>query len=318
MTTPCCLTVGYLHIYSTFYCRVFLYIFDVSLLSHTLKLCKWNSIATRGWESQWERDETLGHAHTPHHSHSALCLHIRLAIKRQHTHTRTHTQRACKWGVRQGQPNLGEKVQAQVKVKCSLPAAHTRTFTLTLHMCVCACVLIKYANKLVRVFGIFQIANKTHEKGFCNFPRLYTFFNTSRNGQSEWNGKTILISHIKLLWQWWWWWRWSPLAQGPHGVCFSRLAHNFTSFWTHWKLSWASNLCVSFYFHFPMYSLFFFLLCCLFIFYRALHVPQKLLLLRQSCCHMHHLQVGNAFHLPLYVCVWVLQVLPKVGNLFDI
>lgn len=175
-------------------------------------------------------------------------------------------------------------------------------------MCVCVCVLIKYANKLVRVFGIFQIANKTHEKGFRNFLRLYTFFNTSRNGQMEW--KTILISNIKLSRQWWRWrWRWS---HGPHCVCFSLslscLAHNFTSFWTHWKLSWASNLCVSFYFHFPMHfysPVPIFLLCCLSIFNGVLHVLRKLLLLRQSCCHMQHLQVGNAFHLPLCVCLYV-------------
>lgn len=63
-----------------------------------------------------------------------------------------------------------------------------------------------------------------------------------------------------------------------------QLEHNFASFprsfgqldTLNCKLSWASNLCVSFYFHFPM---FFFhsscFLCCLSIFYGVLHVLGK-------------------------------------------
>jgi len=49
--------------------------------------------------------------------------------------------------------------------------------------------LIKYANKVVRVFGIFEITNKTlFRKGF-NFLRLYKFFNTSPNRTQSHNSK---------------------------------------------------------------------------------------------------------------------------------
>lgn len=130
---------------------------------------------------------------TYHDTVTALCLHIRLAIKKT-THTETPSRQPGSGR------DFGEKVQAQVKVKCFLPNTHTlahimcvnlHTLSAKYSLVLRICVLIKYANKLVRVcvWHFRNCKQNSPKKGF-NFLRLYTFFNSknhenSRNGQME-------------------------------------------------------------------------------------------------------------------------------------
>lgn len=126
-------------------------------------------------------------------------------------------------------------------------------------------------------------------------------------------------------WQWW-----SHRSHGPRDPTADacRLEHNFASFsfgqldTLNWKLSWASNLCVSFYFHFPM---FFFSCCHSRVFYSVSPFSMEFCMFCKSCCRCRCCcsccgkvvaTCNTCKWAMLFICHCVLQVLPKVGNLF--
>lgn len=251
---------------------------------------------------------------TYHDTVTALCLHIRLAIKKT-THTETPSRQPGTGREARSGSTLAKKYKLKSKSSVSCQT-HTHIVCVNLHtlsekypLVLRICVLIKYANKLVCVcVWHFRNCKQNSPKKGSTFWGFIHFLTAKPWKQSQWaNGmKDDFNFGILNSWQWWW----SHRSHWPRDSPNSNIT--LQASWTLWAANSPGQVIYVFLFisispcssSIPrvFYSV---SLCFLWSFACS----------GKSCCKVVA-TCNTCKWAMLFICHCVLQVLPKVRNLF--